>query len=488
MTISLHQLRNKKISKIIAARSSADIVSKSSLPASLLALFIVMETLLHWLWFLFVWGQQDLYGAYVDMNLFYVMWLGVTMMGLFFWWLFGHLLYLKNDDKYLHTWQIVLIGLYSIYIAIVILVTGYSSLVSGISLMGSAMLGMLLMRRRYIWKAFLFHITLILLVTFLSYLGIDFSNLQQQTISSLPNSYNYLSYREMTIIDNATAAPILLNGTVLLSNLQLSSMSFWRITHIYLALPKAVFIVYVFRALLTILDSSKAKIIKYANEDELTQLYSRRYGLTQMQQALMAMTDKQQFSVIILDLDRFKEVNDNYGHAVGDQALREVAQTLLDSLTDTTVVSRYGGEEFLIVLPDMGHDGAIALAEQLRQNIAQHVITTEANFSFQVSASLGLYTLNYHELRRLEEDFASTDHADIPKLTKSQRFQIKKSKSMTAENLAMQPMQFPIDICQYLIGLADKALYKAKAQGRNQVVSANDLLADGSIAKSHNHS
>lgn len=101
-----------------------------------------------------------------------------------------------------------------------------------------------------------------------------------------------------------------------------------------------------FRTLLLILDNGKNEILKHANQDELTQLNSRRYGLTQMKQAIMTATDKQDFSVILLDLDLFKGVNDNYGHEVGDQVLREVGQSLSSALTDKAIVSRYGGEEF----------------------------------------------------------------------------------------------------------------------------------------------
>ncbi|BFM04038.1 hypothetical protein Psyaliredsea_26850 [Psychrobacter alimentarius] len=117
----------------------------------------------------------------------------------------------------------------------------------------------------------------------------------------------------------------------------------------------------------------------------------------QMKEALIAIKDQQDFSVILLDLDWFKEINDKYGHEVGDRVLAEVAQTLLQSLAEETIISRYGGEEFLIVLPDTKHDSAMLIAEQIRLSIANQVITVEDDVTFNVTTSLGLYTLTHEE-------------------------------------------------------------------------------------------
>lgn len=115
-----------------------------------MALFILMEAYLHWLWCLYVWIRRDKLSIYVDMDMLYPMWLGVHIMGLFAWWMVEHLSRIKDDDARLNRWQIVLVAVYSVYIAFVILVMGQSGLVSGVSLVGGAMLGMMLIRRRYI--------------------------------------------------------------------------------------------------------------------------------------------------------------------------------------------------------------------------------------------------------------------------------------------------------------------------------------------------
>ncbi len=476
MAVSIYQLGYKKLSQIIFEWQASD-------RASLLAMFIVLEIMTHWLWCLFVWLRKDTYGTYVDTSMLYPVWIGVTLIGLFFWWLKSHLAHIQNDHKYLHKLEIVLISVYGFYISVVVLMIGYSSLVAGVSLMGGTMLAMMLVRRRYIWKAFLFQVTLILLVTIIPYLGINLPNMRQITITSLPmGTYNYLTYSEMTSIENALITSIFQNGTLSWENfhkLRLSSAFFWRSTHIYLALPKAIFIVYMFRTLLLILDISKEEVLKHASQDELTQLKSRRYGLKKMQQAVMSVTDKQDLSVILLDLDLFKSINDNYGHEVGDQVLREVGQILLDALTDEAIVSRYGGEEFLIVLPHTDHDSTMAIAEQLRLDIARKLIKTDTGFSFQVTASLGLYAITYAELTRIKQECSSDVHTKIPTVTKLQRFKSQKNKVTTAESLDISSIQLSSDICHYLISTADKALYKAKDRGRNQVVSANDLVTEG---------
>lgn len=481
MAVSIYQLGHKKLSQIIFEWQAAD-------RASLLALFIVIEVTLHWLWCLFVWLRQDLLHSYVDMSLLYPVWAGVTAMMLFFWWLVAHLSRIKNNDDSLHHWQIVLIVVYSIYIAFMILVMGHSSLVSGVSLVGGAMLGMMLVRRRYIWRAFLTQVVLIVLITIIPYLGVSLPNLRQLTMSSLlMDGYSYVTYSEMHTIENAIATSLFKDGALSwdkLTELRRSSAFFWRSTHLYLALPKALFIVYVFRALLLILDNSKDEIIKYANQDELTGLNNRRYGLTQMQQVLMA-SNKQSLSVILLDLDLFKDINDNYGHEVGDQVLREVAQLLRGALSDEDILSRYGGEEFLIVLPQKSHGESLVVADRLRRNIAQHVIEGVTGARLQITASLGLYTLTHNELDTIKRTYLSADYLASSK-SLNRRQNTKPSPHDLASGTKMVTStaeQRPSDICQRLISTADQALYKAKDRGRNQVVSANDLLVEGSISE-----
>lgn len=472
MSVSISHLGYKRLSQEIFEWQAAD-------RTSLLALFIVMEVFLHWLWCLFVWWQQDVLNPYVNLSLLYPLWFGITLAGLFFWGIFKYLFYTTIDsDKALDKWQILLVLPYTVYIAVVIVMVGYSSLFAGVSLVGGTMLCMVLIKRRYAWRVFLLQIFLILLAIISPYFGIHLPSLRQLTvIYPLLDTHSYLTYNELMAIENTVAASVFKNDTLNwanISELQRSSTFFWRSTHVLLALPKAIFIVYMFRTLLLILDDSKKEILKHANQDELTQLKNHRYGLTQMQQALEQVRDGEDFSVILLDLDWFKDINDNYGHEVGDQVLTEVAQTLLQSLIEEAIVSRYGGEEFLIVLPDTKHEHGMIVAEQLRKSIAEHVICVDDVVSFKVTASLGLYTLTHDKRICIKEGYdAWVQKESQPKSSGMQAAKLPASKQGAKQ---VSKAQLPSDICQRLISTADKALYEAKKRGRDRVVSANEML------------
>ncbi len=478
MTVSSYQLGYKNLSKIILEWQAAD-------KASLLALFITIEVATHWLWCLLVWLRQDALHGYVNIYLLYPLWFGITLAMLFFWWMVGHLSRIKNNDADLKRWQVVLLVPYTIYLTVVIVMMGYSSLFAGVSLVGGAMLGMMLIKRQYIWYMFLAQVLIIVMAIISPYFGILLPNLRHLTITyPMFGTFSDLTYNDIMIIENTIAASIFKNEALSWENvnqIQRSATFFWRLTHVYLALPKAIFIVYAFRTLLLIIDDSKREIVKYANQDELTALNNRRYGLTQMQDTLLLTTDAQDYSLILLDLDFFKAVNDGYGHEVGDQVLREVAEVLSSTLAEKAIVSRYGGEEFLIILPDTRHSEAMATAECLRQSIAQHAMQIPDTASFNITASFGLYTLTYEELTHIREESIVKQ----PRIAgqRQEKLSRRRLTALTHTKPVSSPanIQLPSDICQSLIRVADKALYKAKDRGRNQVVSANDLLAAGLI-------
>lgn len=125
-------------------------------------------------------------------------------------------------------------------------------------------------------------------------------------------------------------------------------------------------------------------------------------------------------SLVMVDLDFFKQVNDTHGHLVGDLVLKEIAQEMLSSTRRGDFVARYGGEEFFILLPNTDRDGAVLFSEKLREKIASMVIKSKVA-DIQVTVSLGVAELN-------EKDKSASDW----------------------------------------LSRADKALYKAKQSGRNQ--------------------
>lgn len=105
--------------------------------------------------------------------------------------------------------------------------------------------------------------------------------------------------------------------------------------------------------------------------DALTGLFNRRYATEQLAHLVQhARRHHHSLSVVLLDVDHFKAINDSYGHGVGDAALRELAGRLTTRLRREDTIARWGGEEFLVLLPDIDNDGAEAVAEALRAAVA----------------------------------------------------------------------------------------------------------------------
>lgn len=126
--------------------------------------------------------------------------------------------------------------------------------------------------------------------------------------------------------------------------------------------------------------------------DELTGVYNRRY-LNLILERELARTRRygDNLSILIIDLDNFKEINDTYGHLEGDRILIKFAWVLKESVRDADVIIRYGGDEFVIVAPSTGYSGAYTLAKRILTNISQ--INTPAG---RLSASVGIATYPDH--------------------------------------------------------------------------------------------
>jgi len=132
--------------------------------------------------------------------------------------------------------------------------------------------------------------------------------------------------------------------------------------------------------------------LKLAVTDPLTGLFNRRYALAQLERiATRAAVTGQPFAVMVLDLDRFKSINDRFGHAAGDTVLETVAGRLRDTLNAGDLIGRIGGEEFLIVLPDTTLVRAQQSAERICRAISEVVIALPGEHeAVQVTISVGL--------------------------------------------------------------------------------------------------
>jgi diguanylate cyclase (GGDEF)-like protein len=128
--------------------------------------------------------------------------------------------------------------------------------------------------------------------------------------------------------------------------------------------------------------------------DDLTQLYNSRY-LNQVlhRETKRASRSGRPLSLLFLDLDGFKTINDNHGHLFGSRALVEAAHVLRRSARETDICARFGGDEFAVVLPDTGSEGAFAVGERVRQRIATHPFLGGEGLNIRLTASVGVATL-----------------------------------------------------------------------------------------------
>lgn len=128
--------------------------------------------------------------------------------------------------------------------------------------------------------------------------------------------------------------------------------------------------------------------------DDLTQLYNSRY-LSQVlhRETKRASRSGRPLSLLFIDLDGFKLVNDSHGHLFGSRALVEAAAVIRASARETDVVARFGGDEFALVLPDTGSDGALAVGERIRERIAAHAFLHGDGLDMHLTVSVGVATL-----------------------------------------------------------------------------------------------
>jgi len=158
--------------------------------------------------------------------------------------------------------------------------------------------------------------------------------------------------------------------------------------------------------------------------DELTHLFNRREFMVRLEQELLrSRRSNKPFSVIMADIDKFKDINDSYGHTTGDMVLTELAQIFMNITRDIDVVARYGGEEFIFLLPGAPDDIAFQVAERIRKSVKQLQLHISNKKPFHTSISMGI--------------------SCFPKCAQDENS---------------------------LIENADKALYVAKNSGRNQTV------------------
>jgi diguanylate cyclase (GGDEF)-like protein len=128
--------------------------------------------------------------------------------------------------------------------------------------------------------------------------------------------------------------------------------------------------------------------------DDLTHLYNSRYlNLVLRRETKRASRNGRPLSLLFIDLDGFKAINDTHGHLFGSRALVEAAAVIRGSARETDVVARFGGDEFALVLPDTGGEGAFAVGERIRDRVAAHKFLAGDGLDIHLTVSVGVATL-----------------------------------------------------------------------------------------------
>ncbi len=187
----------------------------------------------------------------------------------------------------------------------------------------------------------------------------------------------------------------------------------------------------------TALALERVKLIAFLERlsltDPLTGVANRRHLEWRLSEEV-ARSSRYQYplSALMLDIDHFKQVNDTYGHQVGDEVLKQLAQRLQQTLRRTDFIARYGGEEFLILAPQTPSDRALLMAERLRQLVANKPFSITPDLNLTITVSIGVAIFPDHAQNESE-----------------------------------------------LVKAADAALYRAKEMGRNRVCLFEPAMAQG---------
>jgi len=160
-----------------------------------------------------------------------------------------------------------------------------------------------------------------------------------------------------------------------------------------------------------LLKEKEEELSLLATTDYLTQLHNRRYCIETGEKLFhLALRKKRDISVIIFDIDDFKEVNDTYGHKVGDAVLISLGIKLSRNSRSSDVVCRFGGEEFVILLPDTALIEALMIAEKLRKIIEELKIKVQNGY-LGVTVSMGIATINRAQDQSIEDIIKRADNA-----------------------------------------------------------------------------
>ena len=159
------------------------------------------------------------------------------------------------------------------------------------------------------------------------------------------------------------------------------------------------------------LQEAQAKLKEQANRDPLTNMYNRRY-FSEMSEKIISIAKrtKQPLSFMMIDIDDFKKINDTYGHSVGDEVIKLLANKLIYTVRQSDIVARFGGEEFAIILPSTDTENAVLFADKIRKDI-ESISYKENGTSIKFTISIGVDKFNYENDNNASDSLNRADKA-----------------------------------------------------------------------------
>lgn len=302
-------------------------------------------------------------------------------------------LYLRHRRPNYLPFQHATLQFYSLSLVLMSYSIGTLSFPVGVVLLGAPIFGFILLNRWAVWCAVVSSAALLLALNYAAAVG-------------------HLPYAPSKVMPTTPEA-----------------FSFWMLSELFFAAPFLLLITFMADQMLTWWRDREEQIRELSRRDGLTGLANRRHILGIADEAARVARASSPLACVILDLDHFKRVNDSHGHATGDRVLKASAECLSRLVRQGDSVGRYGGEEFLIILPSTDASEAQAVAERCRQGISALAVVNDQGVALTITASFGVTLMSTAD--------ATVAHA---------------------------------------IARADEALYQAKADGRNRV----ELLLAGS--------
>ncbi len=149
-----------------------------------------------------------------------------------------------------------------------------------------------------------------------------------------------------------------------------------------------------------------------ASTDPMTKLYNRRY-FNEISKNILEQEreNSSELSIMMMDIDKFKNVNDTYGHSIGDEVISFVADILRKFQRKSDVVCRYGGEEFVMLLPNTSIKEALSVAQRVRKHIEESILDAKENESFKITISIGISQIDLLKETNIEASLNRADKA-----------------------------------------------------------------------------